>query len=191
MTANAWDGVPENPERDGWHFLHHPEDLRPVPCAWDAAHAAWCSGGMHSPQGVLDLGFRYLGPCLTPAEVAAREAASAEAMREACADVAQQVADEGAHNHYVRAGCIATRDSIRAIPLPHASALARALAAAEKRGMEKAADMAEAKQAELEATARRETVRSPFQPYPYDEQAEAVGELAASIRNAAAQESEG
>lgn len=96
MTAdpNGWPdaskpGVPLNPERDGWHFLHHPEDLRPVPTPWDAAHAAWCSGGMHSPRGVIDLGYRYLGPCQTPAEVAALVAAArregAEAMREAAA----------------------------------------------------------------------------------------------------------
>ena len=66
MTGvKPWNGVPLHPERDGWHFLHHPEDLRPAPIPWDAAHQAWCSGGMHSPQGVLDLGYRYLGPCLT------------------------------------------------------------------------------------------------------------------------------
>ena len=74
--TEQWDGRPENPERDGWHFLQHPEDLRPVPTPWDAAHAAWCSGGMHSPQGVVELGYHYVGPCLTPAEVAAREAAA-------------------------------------------------------------------------------------------------------------------
>lgn len=75
MSA-AWDGRPEQPERDGWHWLHHPEDLRPCPAPWDAAHAAWCGGGMHSPQGVVDLGYHYLGPALLPAEVAAREAAA-------------------------------------------------------------------------------------------------------------------
>lgn len=82
-------GVPLNSERDGWHFLHHPEDLRPCVVAWDASIAAWCSGAAHSPHGVVELGYRYLGPCHTPAEVSAlvaaarREGAAAE--REAAA----------------------------------------------------------------------------------------------------------
>ena len=90
MTG-AWDGRPENPERDGWHWLHHPEDLRPMVAAWNAELGGWVSGALHSPQGVVDLGFSYLGPALFPAEVAAREAAAAEAMREACASVEVRV----------------------------------------------------------------------------------------------------
>jgi len=75
-------GVPLNPERDGWHWLHHPEDLRAFPCVWDASIAAWCSGEAHSPRGIVELRYQYLGPCLTPAEVAAREqAASSVACR--------------------------------------------------------------------------------------------------------------
>jgi hypothetical protein len=69
--TKPWDGRPENPERDGLHWLCHQEDLRPVPMPWNAEYAAWCSGGMHSPQGVIDLGWRYLGPCLLPDEHAA------------------------------------------------------------------------------------------------------------------------
>ncbi len=69
--SETWDGRPESPERDGWHWLHHPEDLRPMVTPWNAELQGWPSGALHSPQGVVDLGFRYLGPCLTPAEVAA------------------------------------------------------------------------------------------------------------------------
>lgn len=86
--TDAWDGRPANPERDGWHWLHHAEDLRPCPTPWDADHAAWCSGGMHSPRGVVDLGYRYLGPCLTPAEVAAQRDAAWRAGVGAAAGVA-------------------------------------------------------------------------------------------------------
>ena len=90
-TAPAWPdparpGVPLNPERDGWHWLHHPEDIRPIATPWVAEIHAWSSGAAHSPQGVVDLGYTYLGPCLTPAEVAALQSAAfasgAEAMRE-------------------------------------------------------------------------------------------------------------
>lgn len=114
-------GVPINPEQDGWHFLHHPEDLRPVPTPWDSEHAAWCSSGMHSPQGVMDLGYNYLGPCLTPAEVAAlveearREGAAEE--REACAAWHEDAARHAEKNkqpalcahHYAIAAAIRAR----------------------------------------------------------------------------------
>ncbi len=95
-SNNGWPdpsrpGVPLHPERDGWHWLHHPEDIRAFPCAWDSEHAAWCSGGMHSPEGIVDLGYNYLGPCLTPAEHACALAdARAQALEEA-ADAARRV----------------------------------------------------------------------------------------------------
>lgn len=111
--TDAWDGRPERPEQDGWHWLHHPEDLRPVVQPWSAEHGAWGSGALHSPQGVVDLGFRYLGPALLPAEVADREAAAAEAMREAARNTAASFGD----------GPFATRRAalaIDALPIPAA-----------------------------------------------------------------------
>jgi len=72
-------GYPANPERSGWHWLKHPEDLRPFPSAWNAELGGWPSGALHSPQGIIDLGFTYLAPCLPPAEVAE---ALAQARRE-------------------------------------------------------------------------------------------------------------
>lgn len=93
MESNGWParpGVPLNPERAGWHWVHHPEDLRAFPCAWDSDFAAWCSGGMHSPRGLLDLGYRYAGPCLTPAEHAAALAdARAQGRREGLEEAAE------------------------------------------------------------------------------------------------------
>lgn len=83
---SEWNGHPENPERSGWHWLKHPEDLRPFPVMWDASIAAWCSGAAYSPTGIIDLGYCYLGPCLTHTEVAAREQAAAVAMRDEAAE---------------------------------------------------------------------------------------------------------
>lgn len=81
-------GVPLHPERDGWHWLHHPEDLRPMVTGWQAELHGWPSGGLHSPQVIVDLGYRYLGPALLPAEVAALVAeARAKALEEAAAEV--------------------------------------------------------------------------------------------------------
>lgn len=152
-------GVPQNSERDGWHWLHHPEDLRHVPTPWDAAHAAWCSGGMHSPQGVVDLGYRYLGPCLTPAEVAAREAAAALAMREAIVgwhDELARVTDDPD-----RAGCHRWCGHMipkLAVHINGADALAAREAAARREGIEAASALrsnAEALCQDIEGLARR------------------------------------
>jgi len=82
MSAPVWDGVPLNPERDGWHWLKHPEDLRPCPVGWDAMHSAWCGGGMHSSRGIIELGYTYLGPLILPADHAAAVEAAAQAERE-------------------------------------------------------------------------------------------------------------
>lgn len=90
LRAGGWPdperpGVPLNPERTGYHWL---DDSRgkPQPVIWDHDLAAWCDGsGAFSPQGIVEMGFRYYGPCLTPAEVAQREAAArkeAEAERD-------------------------------------------------------------------------------------------------------------
>lgn len=74
--TERWDGRPENSERDGWHWLHHRIESKPQPVEWVAEIDAWASGAAYSPEGVVELGWRYRGPCLTPAEVAAREAAA-------------------------------------------------------------------------------------------------------------------
>ena len=116
--ANGWPdperpGVPLNPERDGWHWLKHPEDLRAYPAPWNSELAGWVSGPIYSPEGVIELGYCYFGPCFTPAEVAAQIAAAVAAEREACEKVAQTVADEGTPDHRVRMAAIAIRDSIR------------------------------------------------------------------------------
>lgn len=80
-----WDGYPQDRERDGWHW---------VLVYGEAQAAKWSSGGdlfgdfyltgseePMAPVEVIPAGWRYLGPCLTPAEVAAK----VDAEREACA----------------------------------------------------------------------------------------------------------
>jgi len=72
--------------------------------------------------------FRYLGPCITPDEVAAREAAAAEAMRkkasEHCARIAAFMPLPDATS-----GARACAGVVERLPLPAADALARAKAA--------------------------------------------------------------
>ncbi len=93
-------GYPANPERSGWHWLKHPEDLRLFLFVWNAELAGWSSGALHYSQGLVDLGFAYLGPCLTPAEAAE---ALAQARREGMEDAAAliEARAEGLHPAWV------------------------------------------------------------------------------------------
>ncbi len=85
MTDNTWPdparpGVPLNPERDQFHWLIRKNGQWPEAWRWDPDadgcgteySGAWAeSEGDGQPE---DMGkwYRYLGPCLTPAEVDAR-----------------------------------------------------------------------------------------------------------------------
>lgn len=87
MTAKGWPdaerpGVPMEPEKDGWHWLQC-ENGPPEAHAW--SYSNWESGGCGVPL-VRNPCWRYLGPCLTPSEIAAREAAAWCAGRDAAAD---------------------------------------------------------------------------------------------------------
>lgn len=81
MTTDAWDGRPENPERDGWHLLNG------APHLWDAGRQMWKHDDgfevFHTaPEQAARQGWNYSGPLavLTRAEVAVREAAAVAAI---------------------------------------------------------------------------------------------------------------
>lgn len=61
-----WDGRPQNPERDGWHWLM--QDALLYPARWDAAASAWHRSRFLTPAEIARLN-DYCGPCLTPAEI--------------------------------------------------------------------------------------------------------------------------
>jgi hypothetical protein len=66
-------GYPLNPDRDGWHWVDRPMH-GVLPMQWlEIAGGGWV--GKHTCLTALEAtkaGWRYVGPCLTPAEVAAR-----------------------------------------------------------------------------------------------------------------------
>ena len=78
---NGWPdrpGVPLNPERDGWHWVEDTVDgvgtghIEAVYYAvWDVP--IWYRSGKGSPI-TKPKEWRYLGPCLTPEEIAAKDA---------------------------------------------------------------------------------------------------------------------
>lgn len=98
--SDAWDGRPQNPERDGAHVvqfsygtdkaglvLHNP----PLQAWWIATKRAWQFGGERwhrSTNWMRDNRAVYLGPCITPAErdaLAARVAQVEPALKVAVA----------------------------------------------------------------------------------------------------------
>lgn len=74
--TEQWDGRPQNPERDGPHWIIGWNGKLFV-AEWDATGEDWFwAGGDESAVGVVAAGWGYAGPCLTPAEVEARVAAA-------------------------------------------------------------------------------------------------------------------
>jgi hypothetical protein len=77
-------GYPQNPERDGWHWVQN-NGGKPSCQRWKAG--MWSisgEAGWTAAQVATLTHLRYLGPCLTPAEVAAQvEAARRDALEEA------------------------------------------------------------------------------------------------------------
>jgi hypothetical protein len=125
-NPNGWPdpdkpGVPLNPERDGYHWILG-WNATPFVAEWMADRDAefggcygWYDGG-DDPPGVVAQGWTYLGPCITPAEVAAREAAAyqrgAEAMRAEAADYVEEC--------FLEMGLPIGAQSVRTLPIPEA-----------------------------------------------------------------------
>jgi hypothetical protein len=88
--AMTWDGRPENPERANWPHIFCDENGTLWLSRW-TRRGGWEIGGGMDDLPPSDMAWlcqsqrhRYLGPCLTPAEIAARERAAREkALREA------------------------------------------------------------------------------------------------------------
>ena len=69
--SSVWNGIPETPKVDRWHWLQWSES-RPIPVRWWVYNldgdAQWIDDGLHlffSPNSE----WRYIGPCLTPDEI--------------------------------------------------------------------------------------------------------------------------
>ena len=69
-----WNGVPENPERGGYHWVELPCGS-PAPYEW--REAGECERGRWGERWLFDIETeidprtcRYIGPALTPAEIA-------------------------------------------------------------------------------------------------------------------------
>ena len=66
----GWDGIPDHPDRDGWHWIDYAG--WPEPRYWFAPRppitvAGYRRGGSPSdPMPWLTAHARYLGPCIPP-----------------------------------------------------------------------------------------------------------------------------
>lgn len=93
-----WDGRPLNPERDGWHWL---DADGPVLCEWRVSRGwmdeTWCT---HAADLV------YLGPCLTPSEVAAQVE---QALWDGIEAAMRVVSERASARHKEAGSCISDR----------------------------------------------------------------------------------
>lgn len=148
--TDAWNGVPENPERDGWHWIAFRAgegDHEAEPFLWHSEAQRWEGHrGFISPKTIA-VGFYYVAPVVRPSDLAAREAAAALAMREGaeakCEDLrafgdGAPKSESGNAVAWARAA-ESLRDQIAAIPVPHADALDALLAKAREEGKREAA----------------------------------------------------
>lgn len=87
--TNAWDGRPQNPERDGWWWIVGAGGKSAM--FWSAKLKGWCFNDGDNPacemlpEEMQSFMVRIDGPCHTPAEVAAQVEAARREEREACA----------------------------------------------------------------------------------------------------------
>lgn len=137
-----WDGRPQNPKRTAPHWIED-KALNHVACVvWCHVMEQWHDMALTMPPKGAAKFWRYLGPCLLPAEVEAQVAAAALAMREAAKLACNSVVSATLFGDACEIDG-PTQDAIyhaiAALPLPSGDALASALAAARREGIEAAA----------------------------------------------------
>lgn len=93
---STWDGRPPNPERTTAHWIED-KSLKHVCCVvWCHSMQQWHDMAVQMPPRAAAKWWRYLGPCLTPDDIAARErAARNQGRREAAAAVARIANEHG------------------------------------------------------------------------------------------------
>ena len=77
--GDAWEGRPQNPERDGWHWVMPARGIGITsPRLWHAQIARWemLDGTLSFATEAAEM-WRYVAPCITPDEVAEPELAVA------------------------------------------------------------------------------------------------------------------
>jgi hypothetical protein len=95
QTPGGWPdaarpGVPMHPERDGWHWLRNRWGAT-VPALWLVSDGMWRFNDASYSAKNAGQNQKYLGPCHTPAEVAALVGAARREEREACASLSVRV----------------------------------------------------------------------------------------------------
>lgn len=92
MSAPVWDGIPENPERDGWHLWGPRNDVEV------AKAVEWSSKGQYWHPGIVPESaakyWHYIGPLIFPADhAAAVEAARKQEFNRVSAILIPQLAE--------------------------------------------------------------------------------------------------
>ena len=112
MSNNNWPGkpgVPLNPARDGWHWLTRKNGLWPEAWRWNPdadGRGAWAETDCDGQPEEMVKWYRYIGPCLTPAEVDARVQ---QAKRDALEEAARRILIYFNNNHIAQNTAAAIR----------------------------------------------------------------------------------
>lgn len=133
--SEAWDGRPLNPERDGWHWLGGPVGSQSIHY-WMGDIQRWetASGSCWTPE-YFAARSSYLGPCLTPDQVAAAVQAERDFTLR-CLMAHRFPSPDGERQHAMNDALQAVINTIRA--RGETSALDEAIKAARVEGMREA-----------------------------------------------------
>ncbi|WP_050017719.1 hypothetical protein [Komagataeibacter oboediens] len=81
---SEWNGLPDQPERSGWHWVKAHWNLSPRPYYWLSKDQVWYTEyGCQPPEEIISLKYSYFFPCPDPSELAQMR----KDERERCADV--------------------------------------------------------------------------------------------------------
>ncbi|BCZ76013.1 hypothetical protein [Komagataeibacter phage phiKX1] len=121
-----WNGLPDQPERSGWHWLKPHQDNYAVPFEWNPDEGCWevdiDEDG--SPVEMVDSGYEYICPCPDPSELAQMRKDERERAAKACDEVSaksnqkyMKTENEASENYWCGAndGSIMCANAIRAL----------------------------------------------------------------------------
>ncbi len=89
MTA-PWNGLPDQPERSGWHWVKAHWNLSPRPYYWLSKDQVWYTEyGCQPPEEIISLKYSYFFPCPDPSELAQMRKVERERAAQVCERWAQ------------------------------------------------------------------------------------------------------
>ncbi|GAN86395.1 hypothetical protein [Komagataeibacter intermedius] len=89
--TKPWNGLPDQPERSGWHWLKHSNGNYPQPFEWNHDTRQWevDIDDEGFPEEMVDSGYKYICRCPDPSELAQMRKDEREQAAQVCERWAQ------------------------------------------------------------------------------------------------------